>query len=103
MSDDVDKQQREFLLRQKMKAIQDELGEGSSDNEHAELHERAKEKNLPEHAMSVFEKEMKKLERSNPVMPDYAVNRNYIDWILDLPWTEYTEDQLDIAILYTND
>lgn len=97
MSDDVDKQQREFLLRQKMKAIQDELGEGSSDNEHAELHERAKEKQLPEHVMSAFEKEMKKLERSNPVMPDYAVTRNYVDWILDLPWTEYTEDQLDIA------
>jgi ATP-dependent Lon protease len=97
MSDDVDKQQREFLLRQKMKAIQDELGEGSSDNEHAELHEQAKEKQLPEHVMTVFEKEMKKLDRSNPVMPDYAVTRNYIDWILDLPWTEYTEDQLDIA------
>ena len=96
MSDDVGKQQREFLLRQKMKAIQDELGEGSGGDEHIGLHERAQEKQLPEHVMSVFEKEMKKLERSNPALPDYAVTRNYVDWILDIPWTEYTEDQLDI-------
>ncbi|MCY4673006.1 MAG: endopeptidase La [Bacteroidetes bacterium] len=97
MSDDVGKQQREFLLRQKMKAIQDELGEGAGGDEHIGLHERAQEKQLPEHVMSVFEKEMKKLERSNPALPDYAVTRNYVDWILDIPWTEYTEDQLDIT------
>lgn len=96
MKNDVNQQQREFFLRQQMKIIQSELGEGNESNEHDALRERAEEKQLPEHVMKTFEKEMKKLERTNPSLPDYAVTRNYIDWILDLPWTEFTEDQLDI-------
>ena len=96
MKSDVNQQQREFLLRQQMKVIQDELGEGNDSNEHEALRERAEEKKLPEHVMKAFNKEMKKLERTNPAFPDYAVTRNYVDWILELPWTEYTEDQLDI-------
>jgi len=97
MKSDVNQQQREFLLRQQMKVIQDELGEGNDADEHKGLRDRAEEKKLPEHVMATFDKEMKKLERTNPALPDYAVTRNYIDWILDLPWTEYTEDQLDIS------
>ena len=96
MKSDVNQQQREFFLRQQMKVIQNELGEENNANEHDELRERAKEKKLPEHVMKTFEKEMAKLERTNSALPDYAVTRNYIDWILDLPWTEHTEDQLDI-------
>lgn len=96
MKNDVNQQQREFFLRQQMKIIQSELGEGNESNEHDALRERAEEKQLPEHVTKTFEKEMKKLERTNPSLPDYAVTRNYIDWILDLPWTEFTEDQLDI-------
>ncbi|MCY3594635.1 MAG: endopeptidase La [Bacteroidetes bacterium] len=96
MKSDVNQQQREFFLRQQMKIIQNELGEGNESNEHDALRERAEEKQLPEHATKTFDKEMKKLERTNPSLPDYAVTRNYIDWILDLPWTEFTEDQLDI-------
>ena len=96
MKNDVNQQQREFFLRQQMKIIQTELGEGNDSDEHDSLRKRAKEKELPEHVMTTFEKEMKKLERTNPSLPDYAVTRNYVDWILDLPWTEYTEDQLDI-------
>ncbi len=96
MKNDVNQQQREFFLRQQMKIIQNELGEGNESNEHDALRERAEEKQLPEHVTKTFEKEMKKLERTNPSLPDYAVTRNYIDWILDLPWTEFTEDQLDI-------
>ena len=96
MKSDVNQQQREFFLRQQMKIIQNELGEGNESNEHDALRERAEEKQLPEHVTKTFEKEMKKLERTNPSLPDYAVTRNYIDWILDLPWTEFTEDQLDI-------
>lgn len=96
MKNDVNQQQREFFLRQQMKIIQNELGEGNDSDEHDSLRKRAKEKELPEHVMTTFEKEMKKLERTNPSLPDYAVTRNYVDWILDLPWTEYTEDQLDI-------
>ena len=96
MKSDVNQQQREFFLRQQMKIIQSELGEGNESNEHDALRERAEEKQLPDHVTKTFEKEMKKLERTNPSLPDYAVTRNYIDWILDLPWTEFTEDQLDI-------
>jgi len=94
---DVDKQQREYLLRQQMKAIQDELGEGEGANgEINELRERAEKKKLPEHAQKTLEKELSKLSRTNPAAPDYAVTRNYIDWILDLPWEEYSEDHLDV-------
>ncbi len=97
MKTDVNQQQREFLLRQQMKVIQDELGEGTESNDHDALRDRAKEKKMPEHVMKVFEKEMKKLDRTNSALPDYAVTRNYVDWILDLPWTEFTDDQLDIS------
>ena len=94
---DVDKQQREYLLRQQMKAIQDELGENEGGGaEVSEIRKRALEKDLPENAREAVEKELKKLARTNPAAPDYAVTRNYIDWILDLPWSEYSEDQLDI-------
>lgn len=94
---DVDQQQREYLLRQQMKAIQDELGEGEGVmGEVAELRERLDEKELPDHVFETVDKEIDKLSRSNPASPDYAVTRNYIDWILDTPWTEYSEDQLDI-------
>ncbi len=97
MKSDVNQQQKEFFLRQQMKVIQSELGEENNSGEHEALRERAKEKQLPEHVMTTFEKEMGKLERTNSALPDYAVTRNYIDWILDLPWTECTEDQLDIV------
>ncbi len=94
---DVDQQQREYLLRQQMKAIQDELGEGDGGGaEISELRERLEEKELPEHAREVVEKEVQKLARTNPAAPDYAVTRNYVDWILDLPWLEYSKDHLEI-------
>ena len=94
---DVDRQQREYLLRQQMKAIQDELGESDGVlGEVNELLERADEKNLPEYVQETVEKEIEKLGRSNPASPDYAVTRNYVDWILDLPWSEYSEDHLDL-------
>ncbi|MDX1548557.1 MAG: endopeptidase La [Rhodothermales bacterium] len=93
---DVDQQQREYLLRQQMKAIQDELGEGDPSAELDDLRQRAEEKNLPEHALETVLKEIKRLDRINPAAPDYAVTRNYVDWILDLPWEEYSEDHLDI-------
>lgn len=95
---DVDRQQREYLLRQQMKAIQDELGESDGAlGDVNELRERAEKKELPEHAARVVEKELDKLGRSNPASPDYAVTRNYVDWILDLPWSEFSEDQLDLV------
>ena len=94
---DVDQQQREYLLRQQMKAIQEELGEGEgSGSEIGQLREEAKKKALPEAIMKTFDKELERLSRSNPASPDYAVTRNYVDWILSLPWTESSEDQLDL-------
>ncbi len=93
---DVDQQQREYLLRQQMKAIQEELGESDGTGELDQLRQRAEDKNMPEHALETVMKEIKKLSRINPAAPDYAVTRNYVDWILDLPWTEYSEDHLDI-------
>ena len=94
---DVDKQQREYLLRQQMKAIQDELGESDAGNSDVqELRARAEEKDLPEHAQKALDKELIRLARTNPAAPDFAVTRNYVDWILDLPWLEYSEDDLDI-------
>ncbi len=94
---DVDEQQREYLLRQQMKAIQEELGEGEPGTEIEDLRQRADEKDLPAHAQEQFDEELNRLRRTNPAAPDYAVTRNYIEWILDLPWTEVSEDQLDIA------
>ncbi len=94
---DVDEQQREYLLRQQLKAIQEELGDGEGGEEIQELRRRARDKNLPEEAKEQLEKELNRLARTNPAAPDYAVTRNYVDWILDLPWDTYSEDQLDIS------
>ncbi|NBW94258.1 MAG: endopeptidase La, partial [Bacteroidetes bacterium] len=94
---DVDQQQREYLLRQQLKAIQDELGESEGNaGEVRELREKADKKSLPDHVRDILEKELQKLGRSNPASPDYAVTRNYVDWILDIPWLDYSKDMLDI-------
>jgi len=93
---DVDKQQREFLLRQQMKAIQDELGEGEGGEDVSDLREKAAGKSLPPHARKALDKELGKLARLNPMAPDHAVTRNYVDWILDLPWDETTDTAIDL-------
>ena len=94
---DVDQQQREYLLRQQMKAIQDELGESDyATSEIEQLRERMANKEMPQEAKDTVEKELEKLSRSNPASPDYAVTRNYVDWVLDLPWNDFSEDHLDI-------
>ena len=94
---DVDKQQREYLLRQQMKAIQDELGEGEGGGAEIEdLRDRAAEKKLPDAVRKVVDKEIDRLGRLNPMAPDHGVTRNYVDWILDLPWEDYSEDHLDL-------
>jgi ATP-dependent Lon protease len=94
---DVDQQQREYYLRQQMKAIQEELGEGEGSTADVQgLREKAAKKHLPEHALKTLEKELDKLGRTNPASPDYAVTRNYVDWILDLPWGEYSDDHINV-------
>ena len=93
---DMSEQQREYVLRQQLKAIQDELGETEDRTAHDDLRQRAAEKPLPDHAREELDKELERLGRSNPASPDYAVVRNYVDWILDLPWETYSEDQIDV-------
>lgn len=94
---DVDKQQRDFLLRQQLKAIQDELGEGEEGAaEVAELRERAAKAPLPAHARKAIDKELTKLSRLNPMSPDHGVTRGYVEWVLDLPWESYSTDHLDL-------
>ncbi len=97
MKKDMDDKQREFFLRQQLQAIRKELGEGDEDKvEVKELKERIAEKKLSEEARKVVEKELNRLERISPSSPEYSVSRNYIDWILDLPWLDSTIDTLDL-------
>lgn len=92
---DLDKQQREYILRQQIRTIQDELGENGPDTELDELRIRGAEKDWPEEVEKAFQKEINRLSRLNPAMPDYAVVMNYIEWLLDLPWQNYTNDNFD--------
>ena len=96
--DEMSKEQREYLLRQQLRAIQQELGE--KDGEKAELEllrERFEKANLPEEAKKEFEREMGRLERLPTGAPDYHVTRSYLEFVLDLPWNAQTEDNLEIS------
>jgi ATP-dependent Lon protease len=94
---DIDGKQREFFLRQQLQAIRKELGEEDDEKvEVRELRERAAEKGLSEDARAAIDKELVRLERISPSSPEYSGSRNYIDWILDLPWTDSTTDTLDL-------
>jgi len=94
---EMDKGQREFFLRQQLKAIQDELGEGDEQQaELAELREQIEAKNLPEEARKAVDREVARLEKLPPAAAEYGVIRTYLDWILTLPWSETTEDNLDL-------
>ena len=98
MKKDMDERQREFFLRQQLQAIRKELGEGDEDKvEVRELKEKIAEKGLSPQARTVVEKELIRLERISPSSPEYSMSRNYIDWILDLPWTDSTKDSLDLV------
>ena len=97
VKDQMDKTQKEFFLREQLKAIKKELGEGSEVNDEIEeLREKLKAKNLPEQALKEAEKELERLAKMHPASAEYIVARTYIDWILDLPWNEETEDDLDL-------
>ena len=94
--EELDQQQREFFLQQQIKSIQDELGEQPVDHDISELSEKASNANLPEEVKTIFERELKKLERINPQNPDYNVQLNYLQTLLSLPWNTYTKDNLDL-------
>lgn len=95
--DEMSKEQKDYLLKQQLRAIQQELGE--KDGEKAEielLRERFEKANLPEEAKKEFERELAKLERLPSAAPDFHVTRSYLEFVLDLPWNNLTEDNLDI-------
>ena len=94
---DLDQQQREYFLHQQMKAIQEELGGAGSGKEIEEMKNQASKKEWSDSVKESFDKELKKLQRMNPSMSDYAVQRSYLELILDLPWNEYTKDVFDLA------
>ncbi|CAK8721694.1 Lon protease [Candidatus Electronema halotolerans] len=95
---EIDGKQRQFFLRQQLEAIRKELGEDSDEKaELTELRKRADEAGLSEEARKAVDKELARLERISPSSPEHSVARNYLDWILDLPWNKYTEDSLDLA------
>lgn len=93
---DIDDQQREFYLRQQMKAIQEELGEDAEHQEVEKLKEKLAAKKLPENVREEAEKELRRLEMTPNASPNYGIIHSYIEWILDLPWDEYSEDKLDL-------
>ncbi len=95
---DIEKQQRDYFLHQQMKTIQEELGDNSGTKEADELKARADQKQLPVEARKVFDKELKKLRRTNPMVADYSITLNYLELILELPWNEYTEDNFDLKL-----
>ena len=93
---DIDKKQREYFLRQQLKAIRKELGEENGNVDVDELHQRVKDTKLPEEALKTVNKELNRLGRIPSSSPEYNVSRSYIDWILDLPWEVSTKDSLDL-------
>ncbi|PYT09337.1 MAG: endopeptidase La [Acidobacteria bacterium] len=95
--DEIDKSQREYYLRQQMKAIQHELGEGNElADEIEQLRRRGSEANMPVHAKDELEKQLKRLERMHPDSAETATLRNYLDILVGLPWSKETKDNLDL-------
>ncbi|MCX2482700.1 endopeptidase La [Pedobacter sp. MR2016-24] len=93
---DLDKQQRDYFLNQQLKTIQEELGGNSSDMEYEALETRAKKKKWSLQVKEHFNKELEKLGRMNPAAPDYSVQINYLELLLDLPWNDFTKDNFDL-------
>jgi ATP-dependent Lon protease len=95
---EIEKGQREFFLRQQLKAIQDELGEEDEQLAEAnELREKIEEAELPEHALKAAERELSRLEKLPPAAAEHGVIRTYLEWLTELPWAKETEDNLDLA------
>jgi len=93
---DLDKQQRDYLLNQQLKTIQEELGDNPHTQEISDLREKAAKKRWPENVAEVFEKELTKLQRMNPAAMEYSMQLNYLEVLTDLPWNEFTVDNFDL-------
>ncbi|WP_339916499.1 endopeptidase La [Yeosuana marina] len=93
---DMSQQQREYFLHQQMKTIQEELGGVSHDEEIDEMKQRAKSKKWDAKVAEHFDKELAKMQRMNPQVAEYSIQRNYLDLFLDLPWNEFSKDKFDL-------
>lgn len=96
VKEDIDQQQRDYYLRQQMKAIQEALGEDNEQQEVDKLRKRAREKNMPEYAQDELLKQIDRLERTPSSAPNYGVILNHVEWVLDLPWNHFSKDKLDL-------
>ena len=92
---DIDQQQREYYLNNQLRTIQEELGMDEGE-EFEKFRKRAEEKDWPEEVKATFEKEMRRLEKYNPSTPDYSIQYNFIQFMLDLPWNYRSEDNMDL-------
>ena len=93
---DMSQQQREYFLHQQMKTIQEELGGVSAEDEIEEMRVRSKDKKWDEDIAKHFKKELAKMQRMNPQVAEYSIQRNYLDLFLDLPWNEFSQDKFDL-------
>jgi len=94
---DLDKQQRDFLLNQQLKTIQEELGGSPYEQEINEMKERATKKKWSKEVEDIFSSELKKLQRMNPQAAEYSIQVNYLEMLVDLPWNEFTNDNFDLG------
>ncbi len=93
---DLDKQQREYLLNQQLRTIQEELGGTPNEQDVKELKAKAAKKKWNKEVAGVFDKELQKLQRMNPQAADYGIQHNYLEYLVELPWNEYTKDNFDL-------
>ncbi len=92
----MNKMQRDMYLREQMKAIQKELGEGSENSDIKEIQEKIDKARMPDETRKVTEKELSRLSQMHPSSAEYTVSRTYLDWLTELPWSQSTEDNLDV-------
>lgn len=97
IKDEIDKNQREYFLRQQYKLIKEELGEAEDNSDLEDIETRVEEKELPDEVRKVARKQLSRLKQMQPASGEYGVIRTYLETLLDIPWLETTEDKLDIA------
>ncbi|MBL7067094.1 MAG: endopeptidase La [Candidatus Marinimicrobia bacterium] len=96
VQDEISKTQREYFLREQLKTIKKELGEDEGTMEIKELEEKIAKSRMTDEARKVAEKELDRLQKIPPASPEYTVSRTYLDWLVDLPWAIFTEDNMDV-------
>ena len=95
--EDLDEQQREYFLQQQIRNIKEELGNGEGNPEHKELVRKAEKKKWPVEVKDTFQKELDKLDMLNPQSPEYSIQLNYLQTMVELPWGEYTTDDMNLS------